>query len=130
MRLVHTNNKIVKLCKYVGKRGAECLLVFMKLESSIRFTVENFAECEVIADTVDALIEAGIGDVSELQKKLDAYRISYTRFFYELTSNKKFIEKVIKTSWGCKMQIFEDFLEKAERELQQETKDETRHRCY
>lgn len=94
------------------------------------YSRENFAECEVIADTVDALIEAGIGDVSELQKKLDAYRISYTRFFYELTSNKKFIEKVIKTSWGCKMQIFEDFLEKAERELQEEKKDESRHRCY
>lgn len=40
-------------------------------DSANCYSRENFAECEAIADTVDALIAAGIGDVSELQKEYE-----------------------------------------------------------
>ena len=36
------------------------------------YSRENFAECEVIADAVDALMSAGIGDVSEYKHRAEA----------------------------------------------------------
>lgn len=41
-------------------------------DSANCYSRENFAECEAIADTVDALIAAGIGDVSKWKDKATA----------------------------------------------------------
>lgn len=40
-------------------------------DSANCYSRENFAECEAIADTVDALIAAGIGDVSEWKHRAE-----------------------------------------------------------
>lgn len=72
------------------------------------YSRENFAECEAIADTVDALISEGIGDVSEYK-----YRA-------EVAERALQIADELGELCGRK----EDYVQQAENELAEERKDE------
>lgn len=50
-------------------------------DSANCYSRENFTECEAIADTVDALIAADIGDVSELQKECESKEEAYNKCY-------------------------------------------------
>lgn len=100
-------------------------------DSANCYSRENFAECEAIADTVDALIAAGIGDVSELHKECDskeeAYNKCYSDYRYLKDKAKEYkhraevAERDVQAWKDCAQRWQRYFHEK---ELQEERKDD------
>ena len=82
-------------------------------DSANCYSRENFEECEVIADTVDALIAAGIGDVSE-----------YERLKTELRSKVDYIHEL----WDVK-EDYKHRAEVAERALRRKCESEADSTC-
>ena len=46
MRFIHANNKVVKLCQYIGKGGTQRFLKLMEIELRVRLAVEDFPDVE------------------------------------------------------------------------------------
>lgn len=77
------------------------------------YSRENFAECEVIADTVDALIAAGIGDVSEYKHRAEKAERA-------LKNEIKLRLKLTNYSEDAIFALYPMALKEAEKELQEE----------
>lgn len=69
----------------------------------------------------DALIAAGIGDV---EWQHDVFKKAYMDFFTKLDLDKKFRKNFDSITLGCKIGKFEDMIDQAEKELDEERKDE------
>lgn len=70
-------------------------------DSANCYSRENFAECEAIADTVDALIAAGIGDVTEYKYRAELAEKNV--FCNEgLSSRKKTMRHTSKNELPCR----------------------------
>lgn len=97
-------------------------------DSANCYSRENFAECEAIADTVDALIAAGIGDVSEWKHRTELAEKMYS-MLRDIQVEKR--RCGIPTGINCLvenedcakcMDIY--YVIEAEKELQEERKDD------
>ena len=157
-----------KIARIIAKRLCKNKYSHFQLygDSANCYSRENFAECEVITDTVDALISAGIGDVRELKKhrtqimkdgtiqqlysgeeveqivkERDEYKHRAEVAEDELARHKlalriagdKFINEVCnmraedisdKCDYKCDTCFYDYYLQQAEKELQEERKDE------
>ena len=98
----------------------------------------NFAECKPITECTDALIAAGIGDVSEYKHRAEVAEketIKYGRALYNLAVRYVSSAKIctIKADDGktyladkeiCALYIIKDEIKQAEKELAEERKDD------
>ena len=109
-------------------------------DSANCYSRENFAECEAIADTVDALIAAGIGDVSELQKECEYWKDKAKEYKHRAEVAER-AERALdflcnSTLKDCDVLVFKDGIQvknkvelyhycmkQAEKELQEERKE-------
>ena len=109
-------------------------------DSANCYSRENFAECEVIADTVDALIAAGIGDVSEYERlKIELRsKVDYIHELWDVKEDYKHraevAEKALKNEIKLRLKLtnysedaifalYPMALEEAEKQLAEEMKD-------
>ena len=83
-----------------------------KSAAAIMFYADEFA---------DALIAAGIGDV---EHERFVFKKAYMDFFIRFNSDKEFRNNFYSVTLGCQIRKFEDMMEKAEKELAEEGKDE------
>ena len=65
----------------------------------------------------DALIAAGIGDV---EQQHDIFKKTYMNFFERINRDNEFRKKFDTVTLGCQIGMFEDILDKAEKELAEE----------
>ena len=79
----------------------------------------NFAECNPITECTDALIAAGIGDV---EQQHDIFKKTYMNFFERINRDNEFRKKFDTVTLGCQIGMFEDILDKTEKELAEERK--------
>ena len=93
-------------------------------EERMCYSRDNFAECEKVSKCVDALIAAGIGDVSEykhraevVEKEREEYRNSNRIVLRGIEIIKRNILRYCATD-------FPTILQQAEKELQEEGKSE------
>ena len=86
------------------------------------YSRENFAECEVIADTVDALMSAEIGDVSEYKHRAEVEERALKKLASFFAHNAKFL-KDEREKERYQKTIFDDWINQAEEELAEEGKD-------
>ena len=80
--------------------------------------VSAWGEDERIAD---ALIAAGIGDV---EHERFVFKKAYMDFFIRFNNDKEFRNNFYSVTLGCQIGKFEDMMEKAEKELAEEGKDD------
>lgn len=113
-------------------------------DSANCYSRENFAECEAIADTVDALIAARIGDVTEWEDKATAAELvaqaaanTAIERIEEYKHRAEVAERALLTACVNLIKDVEDnvnmellahvvytkFLRKAEKEIEEERKD-------
>ena len=76
---------------------------------------------ETTDNIADALIAAGIGDV---EHERFVFKKAYMDFFIRFNSDKEFRNNFYSVTLGCQIRKFEDMMEKAEKELAEEGKDE------
>lgn len=72
-------------------------------------------------ELADALIAAGIGDV---EHERFVFKKAYMDFFIRFNSDKEFRNNFYSVTLGCQIRKFEDMMEKAEKELAEEGKDD------
>lgn len=98
-------------------------------DSANCYSRENFAECEAIADTVDALIAAGYGDVSEWKHRAEVAERAVREFAVQVGCKScPFYCRCGIDSPNAKndyQECYEAILRQAEKELQQEGKEWT-----
>lgn len=105
-----------------------CCKAFMQKQIfTFCYSRENFAECEAIADTVDALIAAGIGDVSEWKHRAKIAERAVREFAVQVGCKScPFYCRCGIDSPNAKndyQECYEAMLRQAEKELQEEKKE-------
>lgn len=83
----------------------------------------NFAECTAIADTVDALIAAGIGDVSEYKHRAEvAENKLFDLAMFCTKGNRNFHGKSESEHEEEARKLFNEWLKQSEQELREDRK--------
>lgn len=132
-----------KIARIIAKRLCKNKYSHFQLygDSANCYSRENFAECEVITDTVDALISAGIGDVSEWKERAENFAYAYNACgndLAEMERRAEVAERALRNACrniiadekdGIEIEprdevLYKAYLKQAEKELQEERKDE------